>query len=114
MEKLTTEKNLENLKNELKAKITTFSSEKVKKNYILKEGNLPEKANKDNGYNDHSFIISHAILTLMKEGKKESTKIEIMERAESLGLYEIHPSKQTKDQLFSWNRKYIVAAGFLA
>lgn len=92
-----------------------YTSNKAKRVYKLLKGNFPNptEIGKANPFNPHAFIIGKAILSLIEEGKDNATKDEIMEKAISLGLYEIKPSKSDASYLFSWWLSSLKANGFI-
>jgi hypothetical protein len=99
---------------EIIEKAKNYTTNRVKKEYLLLEGKAPKEVNKANPFNPHAYIISEAIKSLIKEGIEKTTKDNIMERAVDLGLYSAKPSKSSPSYIFSWWFSSLKNYGFIS
>ena len=98
----------------LKILAEKFNNRNSNKEYTLSLGTIPNSNSKALPFNPHTLVIAKAIENLVENGIEKASKDTIMEKAVSLGLYEVKASKSNPSYIFSWWLSSLKATGFIA
>jgi len=82
--------------------------------YTITASQLPERNEAQKAHHPHLQTVAEAISSLVYEGISQATSGDIMQRAVELNLYGRRESTQNTLKIFSWWRKPLREAGFIA